>query len=408
MGAFEYRALDPTGRKHTGIIDGDSERQVRQKLRDRRLSPLSVVAVQGGRSERGTRLFSRGRGRGRLRGGELPILTRQLATLIQSGMTVEQALTASAQQAERASSKRLINAVRSRITEGYSLSQSLAQHPQVFSDIYVKTVAAGEASGHLQGVLDRLADYLENAEQLRRKVGLAMIYPALLTLTAVGVVIGLVTYVVPKITQVFESLGQTLPWITRALIAFSGFMQEWGIPLLLAAAVAVAVWLTLLRSDAVRERYHLGLLRLPVIRRLVRGLNTARFARSMSILAASRVPVLDALNTSAELVQNLPMRRAIRSATLKVREGKSIHRALQDSRLFPPITLHLIANGENSGQLDHMLERAAQHQERELETFTAAMLALFEPLLILVMGAIILVVVLAMLLPIFEINQLVK
>jgi general secretion pathway protein F len=402
MGAFEFRALDATGRKHTGIIDADSERQVRQKLRDRKLSPLSVVPVQGDR--RGHRAGSRLR----LGGGELPILTRQLATLLQAGMPVEQALNAVAQQSERAASRRLVNAVRSRITEGYSLSQALAQHMGIFSDLYVKTVAAGESSGHLQDVLVRLADYLEQSEELRRKVTLALVYPAILTVTAIAVIIGLVAYVVPKISQVYESLDQQLPLLTRGLIATSEFLQAWGLLLLVLLTVAIVGWMLLLRLPKVRYAYHETLLRLPLIRRTVRGLNTARFARSMSILAASRVPVLEALRTSSDLIQNLPMREAVQEASAKVREGSSINRALQESRLFPPITLHLIANGESSGQLDLMLERAALHEERELETMTSALLALFEPLLILVMGGLVLIVVLAMLLPIFQLNQLVK
>jgi general secretion pathway protein F len=405
MGAFEFRALDATGRKHSGIIDADSERQVRQKLRDRKLSPLSVVAVQG---ERGDRSGRRAGSRIRLRSGELPILTRQLATLLQAGMPVEQALNAVAQQAERASAKRLTNAVRSRITEGYSMSQALAQHPGVFSDLYVKTVAAGEASGHLQEVLIRLADYLEQSEELRRKVTLALVYPAILTITAIAVILGLVTYVVPKISQVYESIDQQLPLLTRALIAASSFLQSYGLVLLVLLAGLIIGWMLLLRMPKFRYRYHETLLRLPLIRRTVRGLNTARFARSMSILAASRVPVLEALRTSADLIQSLPMRKAIQEASAKVREGSSISRSLQESRLFPPITLHLIANGESSGQLDLMLERAALHEERELETMTATLLALFEPVLILVMGGLVLIVVLAMLLPIFQLNQLVK
>jgi general secretion pathway protein F len=292
--------------------------------------------------------------------------------------------------------------------EGHSLAAALADFPHVFDELYRATVAAGEQSGYLNVVLERLADYTETRQQLQQKMMLALIYPVLLTLVAIGVVIGLLTYVVPQVVQVFENIHQELPLLTRVLIALSDFMREFGIFVLLAVVAAVMLVRYMLRFEGPKTSLHHVLLRLPLIARFTRGLNSARFARTFSILTASGVPVLDGLRISSEVITNRPMRAAVEQAARKVREGSSLNAALDASGYFPPMTVHLIASGEASGKLEQMLERAAVSQEQELETLRAAALGLFEPLIILVMGGIVLVIVLAILLPIIELNQLVK
>jgi general secretion pathway protein F len=299
-------------------------------------------------------------------------------------------------------------AVRSRVVEGHSLAAGFADFPSSFSDLYRATVAAGEQSGHLDLVLDRLADYTEQRQVTRQKIQLALFYPALLTTMAVVVTVGLLVYVVPEVVRVFQDVGQELPALTRGLIATSDFLRSSGPFLLLALLVGGVGARYALRVPAVRLAFDRSVLSLPLVGRLARGINTARFARTFSILTASGVEVLEGLRIAAQVVSNQPMRQAVDEAASRVREGASLHGSLQVSRLFPPMTLSLLASGESSGNLDGMLERAATQQEREVETLIAALLGLFEPLLILLMGGVVLTIVLAVLLPIFDLNQLVK
>ncbi|PKM44849.1 MAG: type II secretion system protein GspF [Gammaproteobacteria bacterium HGW-Gammaproteobacteria-1] len=403
MGAFEYQALDATGRTRKGVLEGDTARQVRQSLREQGLTPLAVeeVAVREGR--RRSAVFTRG-----VNATDLALITRQLATLVRSGLPLEETLHTVARQSEKPRLRNMMMAVRSKVLEGHTVAEGLGEFPQVFPELYRATVAAGEHSGHLDVVLERLADYTEARQMLRQKIQLALFYPAILTFMALAVTVALLTYVVPQVVQVFDNIGQELPWLTRALIAASDFMRAWGIAL--AAVLGVAGWLSarLLRRPEYKLRWHRLLHRLPLIGRLTRGVNTARFARTFSILSASGVPVLDAMRISAQVLGSLPMREAVEHAAHRVREGASIHHALEHSGYFPAMTLQLIASGEASGQLDAMLERAAANQERELETTIAYLMGLFEPLLIVTMGAIVMVIVLAILLPIFDLNQLVK
>jgi general secretion pathway protein F len=298
--------------------------------------------------------------------------------------------------------------VRTRVLEGHTLATALADFPQVFPELYRATVAAGEQSGHLEVVFERLADYTEARQQMRQKVGLALFYPLLLTGVAVLVVAGLLTYVVPQVVQVFSSLNQQLPALTRGLIAVSEFLRQSGWLLLALLAGGAVAWALALRRIGFRRRVDRALLRLPLVARLARGANTARFARTFSILMASGVPVLEALRISAQVLSNLPMREAVQEAAARVKEGASLNKAISNSGYFPPMTVQLIASGEASGRLESMLERAAIQQERETETLIAALLGIFEPMLILVMGGVVLIIVLAILLPIFDLNQLVR
>jgi general secretion pathway protein F len=404
MGAFEYVALDAGGRQRKGVLEGDTARQVRQVLRERGLMPLSLeeVAQRERRQERTPLLLRRG-----ISATDLALLTRQLATLSRSGLPLEEALTTVAEQSEKGRTQSLLLGVRSRVLEGHSLAAGLGDFPAAFPELYRATVAAGEQSGHLDVVLERLADYTENRQVMRQKISLALFYPALLTLVAVLVTVALLTYVVPQVVQVFENVGQQLPLLTRSLIALSDFLRAWGVWLLLGLVLVVVGFARTLRRPAARTAFHRFLLRLPLIGRLTRGLNTARFARTFSILSASGVPVLEGMRISAQVLSNLPMRDAVVEAADRVREGSSIRHALEHSRLFPPMTLHLIASGESSGKLEEMLDRAASNQERELETLIAALMGAFEPLLLIGMGGMVLLIVIAILLPIFDLNQLV-
>jgi len=404
MGAYEYSALDSRGRTRKGVLAGDTARQIRAQLREQGLTPLDVSEVVQ-RETRGGRLTFQGRG---LSATDLALVTRQLATLTRAGQPLEEALRTVAQQTDRARIRRVILQVRSRVIEGHSLATGLGDFPSSFSDLFRATVAAGEQSGHLDLVLERLADYTEQRHATRQKVQLALFYPALLTGMAVLVTAALMVYVVPEVVKVFEDVGQELPPLTRGLIATSAFLRASGMLLLVGLLVGGLALRYSLRVPHLRAGFDRSLLTVPVVGRLARGVNTARFARTFSILVASGVEVLEALRIAAQVVSNLPMRRAVEEAAMRVREGASLYGSLQKSRLFPPMTLSLIASGESSGNLDGMLERAATQQEREVETMIAALLGLFEPLLILVMGGVVLTIVLAILLPIFDLNQLVK
>jgi general secretion pathway protein F len=405
MGAFEYRGVDPAGRIRSGVLEGDTPRQVRQQLREKGLLPLAVTAVAEGKGK--------GPGWRALRGGgikaaDLALVTRQLATLVRSGTVFEEALRAIAEHSEKPRVKSVLMAVRSKILEGYAVDQALAEFPGVFPEIYQATLAAGEQAGHLDVVLERLADYTEFRQQLRQKIILALIYPILLTAVALLVVVALLVYVVPQVIEVFDHIGQNLPLLTRMLITTSDFLQQQGIFFLLAAVGLAFTSRWFLRKPSIRLRFHRRLLGFPLIGKFSRSLNAARFARSFSILTASGVPVLEGLKISSRVISNLAMREALDQVRAKVREGSSIHKAMAEQRCFPPLTIHLIASGEASSNLEQMLERAANTQEREIETLITASMGLFEPVMILVMGGIILVIVLAILLPIFELNQLVR
>ena len=404
MGAFEYSAYDARGRERKGVLEGDSPRQIRARLREQGLLPVSVEPVVEKEAARPGG-FSLRRG---ISAADLALITRQLATLVRAGLPLDEATATVARQTAKPRLKRLILGVRSRIMEGHSMADGLREFPHVFPELYRSTVAAGEQSGHLDTVLERLADYTEARQQLHSRIQLALIYPTVLTVMAVAVVTGLLTWVVPKVVQVFEGLDQELPWVTRALIGVSDFLRAnfWWLALLLVAGGAALAWV--LRRPGPRFAFHRLLLRLPVVGGLVAGANTARFARTLSILVASGVPVLEALRIAGQVMENLPMREAALAAAHRVREGAGLAGSLEASGYFPPMVVNLIASGEVSGNLEQMLERAAVNQERELETTIARLMGLMEPALILGMGLVVLFIVLAILLPIFDLNQLVK
>ncbi len=405
MAAYEYTALDGQGRETRGLIEGDTPRHARAALRERGLAPLDVTQVAESRLSAGRNPFSRS---GSISNTELSLFTRQLATLVRSGLPLDEALTAVSEQSESKRVKRTALGVRAGVVEGNSLAQSLNQFPNAFPPLFRATVEAGEQSGKLDYILERLADYVERRQVMQQKIMLAAFYPAILTFVAVGVVMLLLTYVVPQVVEVFDSIDATLPPLTRGLIATSDFLRSYGIVLLILMAAGLFAFSRLMRGEAFRRKVHTLILRLPLIGRLTRGANTGRFTRTLGILFGSGVPILEALRIGTQVVTNLPMREAIEAAATKVREGAGLSRSLAASKLFPPITVHLIASGESSGKLDEMLDRSAENQEREVETLVAALMGVFEPVLILAMGGIVLLIVLAILLPIFDLNQLVQ
>jgi len=411
MAAFEYVALDASGKEKKGVAEGDTARQVRQILRDKGLMPLQIEAARGkkenkessGNSNFFGQLFARS-----ISATELALITRQMATLIQAALPLEEALAAVANQSEKQRTRTMMFAVRSKVMEGHTLATGLAEYPKVFPHLYRATVDAGEQSGHLDTVLERLADYTENQQELQGKVRQALIYPAFLSVFAIAIVIFLMTNIVPKVVETFDDIGQELPGLTKSLIAISDFFIEYGGLLFIAVIAIVIGFKYLMTIPAWLLRWHQFLFTVPVVSRLVRGLNAALFTRTFSILSGSGVTVLDSMKISAQVVANLPMRNAIMEATDRVREGTGIKNALETSKLFPPMTLQLIGSGENSGKLEEMLERASVQLEREQVTMIAYIVGIMEPVIILAMGVMVLLIVLGILMPIFDLNQMVK
>lgn len=405
MGAFEFVAIDKAGKESKGLLEGDTPKHVRQILRERQLLPVKVTEVRQREKDTGPRrslTFRRG-----LSATELSLLTRQLATLSQSGLPLDEALHAVGQQNENPRAKSIVLGVRSRVMEGHTLADGLGDFPAAFPELYRATVAAGEQSGHLDAVLERLAEFTESRQALQQQVRNALIYPVALVVTAVSIISFMLAYVVPKVVDIFENYNAELPILTRIMLWTSGFLRDnWIILIILVVATIIGVR-QLLKKEGPRRRYHQVLLRTPIVSRLTRGINTARFTRTLSILAGSGVPILEALRIAAQVVVNIPMREAVEEASLRIREGAMISKSLAASRLFPPMTTHLIASGEASGRLEDMLSRAAGNQEREVDGLIATLLGIMQPLLVIIMAAIVLLIVLAILLPIFELNNLI-
>ena len=413
MAAFDYVALDAKGKERKGIVEGDSAKQVRQQLRDNGFMPLEITESK--QKAQGKQSAGKSAGLNKpvflqrgISSTELALLTRQLATLIQAALPLDETLSAVADQADKPRIKSMLYAIRSRVLEGHSLAVGLADYPKVFPELYRATVAAGEQSGHLDTVLERLADYTESRQEIQGKVRQALIYPAFLSMFAIAIVIFMMTSIVPQVVSVFEDTGQELPGLTLSLIAMSDFVVDYGMLMLFVVVAAFVSFQVLLSKPDFVMKYHLFLFRLPIIQRLVRGLNAALFTRTFSILTGSGVTILEAMKISAKVVANLPMRKAILEATDRVREGTGIKNALEHSKLFPPMTLQLIASGENSGKLEEMLERASVQLEREQVTLIAYIVGILEPVIILAMGLMVLLIVLGILLPIFDMNSLVK
>lgn len=404
MAAFEYIALDARGRQQKGVLEADSARQVRQLLRERQLAPLEVKATRTREQAVGGQRFGFARG---LSARDLALVTRQLATLVQAALPIEEALRAAAAQSTSSRIQSMLLAVRAKVLEGHSLAGSLREFPAAFPELYRATVSAGEHAGHLGPVLEQLADYTEQRQQSRQKIQLALLYPVILMCASLGIVGFLLGFVVPDVVRVFIDSGQSLPLLTRGLIALSDLVKHWGwLAILLLVAGITAIRLAL-RQEAARQRWHGILLRVPLVGRLVRATDTARFASTLAILTRSGVPLVEALGIAAEVIANRVIRAEVVLAAQKVREGGSLTRALEQTGQFPPMMLHMVASGERSGELDQMLARTARNQESDLAAQIALLVGLFEPFMLVFMGAVVLVIVLAILLPILSLNQLV-
>jgi general secretion pathway protein F len=400
MEAFQYQALDAAGRTVSGVVQADTARQARMQLRAQGLLPSMIGQVHA--RERARQGWARG-----LSSAELSLVTRQMATLLGSGLTMEQSLNALIEAASEPTTREVLTGVKTEVTTGLSFAAALGAYEKSFPDFYRALVHGGEESGALPTVLQHLADYLDARQALKQKTGLALLYPVLVTIVALAIVTGLLVYVVPQVVQVFQQSRQSLPLLTRALIALSDFLRAtW--PYLVAIIVGTAAAARMaLRRDAARRRWHALLLRLPWLGSLIRGVNTSRFASTLAILVGGGVPLLSALASGARVMTNMVMREAIERAIERVREGASLARALGETRAFPPLLIHLVASGEVSGKLEQMLNRAAHLETQALERRLAVFLTLLEPVMILVMGGVVLMIVLAILLPIIEINQLV-
>ncbi|OZB43648.1 MAG: type II secretion system protein GspF [Alishewanella sp. 34-51-39] len=404
MAAFEFQALDSQGKKNKGVLEADNARHARQILRERKLTPLAVELA----SQQEKRLATQSVWlRRRISAAELALITRQLATLVEAALPIESAILAVAEQCEKPRLKNMLMAVRSKVVEGYSLAEGLAEFPHVFDHLFRSMVAAGEKAGHLEQVLNRLADYTEQRQYMRSQILQAMLYPLILTGFAILVISILLAAVVPKIVVQFEHMGESLPGSTLFLIAASDFLRQYGVLVLIALLLALVFWQRALQKPALRLRWDQLVLRSGLFGKVARGLNTARFARTLSILNASAVPLLEAMRISSDVLSNSYMRQALAEATARVREGASLKSALEQSRLFPPMMLHMIASGEKSGQLDAMLERAANAQDTEFETLVKVSLKVFEPVLVAVMAGMVLFIVLAILQPILALNNMV-
>jgi len=400
MDAFRYEALDAAGRTVSGIVQADTPRQARTQLRAQGLHPTAVDLVRA--RERARAPWSRG-----ISSDELSLVTRQLATLLASGLTMEQSLSALIEEASAPMTREVLGGVKAEITAGHSLAAALGTYDRSFPDFYQALVHGGEESGALPTVLQHLADYLDARQTLKQKTSLALLYPVLVTIVAISIVTGLLVFVVPQIVQVFQQSRQSLPLLTRALIGLSDFLRAAWPYLAVMVIGVVAAARVALRRDAPRRSWHALMLNAPWLGTLIRGVNTSRFASTLAILVGGGVPLLSALNSGARVMTNMVMREAVEGAIERVREGESLARALGSTRVFPPLMVHLVASGEISGKLEQMLQRVAQLETQALERRLAVFLTLLEPVMILVMGGVVLMIVLAILLPIIEINQLV-
>ena len=407
MPAFRYKALNAEGKLVKGVLEGDSDRHVRAILRERRLKPVAVESAgsAGAKAGRDWRsVFTQTK----VSTADLALLTRQLATLIQSNMPIDESLRATAEQSRKPRIKALMLQVRARVAEGHTLAYALGEYPAVFDDMYRAMVSAGEHAGFLAQVLMQLADYTERRQYTQQKLMMALIYPFILLGVAVSVVVALMIYVVPELVGIFAHTNSQLPPLTVALIAVSDFLQNSGLWLLLAIIVLVVSWGYWVGIEANRKRWHRVLLKLPFASGVVVAMDTARFASTLSILMASGVPLLEGLRIASAVLTNRVLRDDAEAVAIAVEEGGSLHRALGVSGRFPPMMVHMVASGEASGELEQMLERSATNQERELEMTMGTVSALFEPLMVVFMGGMVLTIVLAILLPIFDLNSMVR
>ncbi|WP_027949083.1 type II secretion system inner membrane protein GspF [Haliea salexigens] len=406
MTAYRYRALDASGKLVKGVLEGDSERQVRGQLRTQKLRPVDVVVAnrQAESKPRSGWSFLQPR----ISVAELALVTRQLATLVQSNLPLDECLQAAAEQSRKGRTQGLLLQVRSRVAEGHTLAYAMGEFPLVFNEMYRAMVNAGEHAGFLGPVLAQLADYNEQRQYTAQKLKMAMIYPFILIAVALAVVVALMIFVVPELIGIFAHTNRELPLLTRGLIVASDFSRDYALWVLVAVVLLVFGLRRWLRQPQRRRRWHALLLRVPGFSRLVIAMDTARFASTLSILMASGVPLLESLRIAGQVLTNLVLREDSARVAERVQEGSSLHRALRENGRFPPMMVHMVASGEASGELETMLARSASNQERELEMTLGTLMSLLEPLLVVFMGGMVLVIVMAILLPIFDLNTMVR
>lgn len=410
MGAYSYRALNETGKTVKGILEGDSERQVRGQLRAKKLKPLEVISVSGKASKAAddTSFTSmRRRWGSRLNTRELSLITRQLASLVRSGLPLDEALHATARQQNKQHIKQILLQVRTKVLEGFSLAQALGENPGAFNEMYRALVRAGESSGYLGPVLERLADYTQSSQQVQQRLKMAMIYPVVLLVISLSVIGALMAFVVPKLVGIFAHSQRALPPLTQILIATSDFVVNYGVYCLLALIGMVFGVRRLLRNENRLRTWHSWQLRLPVIGNLVRQINSARFAATLSLLSSSGVPLLQALSIAGQVMSNKILQESCEQVATAVREGSSLYRAMENVGTFPPLLVQLVSSGEANGTLPQQLDNAAKDQERELEMMLGMAMGLLEPLTIVFMGLAVCLIVMAILQPIFEMNSLI-
>lgn len=398
MSAYQYIAIKKNGSTCKGVIEADSERHARQLLRENGLLPVEVSQLKKNVSKKRS---------DRLKAQDLSLLTRQLATLLSAGIPIDEALRGVAEQSEHEKVQKLIIALRAKVLEGYGLAQAMGEFPNAFPELYRATIAAGEQTGHLDMVLEKLAEYTENQQKIRQKVQQALIYPSLMILISIAIVSFLLAFVVPKIIEVFTTGGQTLPTMTLILIGISKFIQNYGIYFLITLFLFFMLFVRCLKIPNFLLKWHAILLKIPLLSYLIKSINIARYIHTFGILFAAGVNVLETMRVSASLINNKIMQTAFNHATIQVKEGKGINIALKETGFISPMANHLIASGEKSGNLSTMMERAAQHLDNEVKRIIDTALTLLEPMIILIMGAVVLFIVLSTLLPIFSMEQLV-
>ncbi len=405
MAVFEYTALTDAGKQKKGVLEADSPRQVRQQLRDKNWMPLSVEVTKS-KSRIGNplgNLFRKG-----IKTADLSMLTRQLSTLISAGLPIEETLKVTAQQTEKKHITAMILDIRSRVLEGHSLAAALNDFDYAFPKLYRATVAAGEHAGHLDTVLFRLADYMESSQVNQQKIKLAAVYPLILCVVAVGIVVGLLTFVVPDIVEVFVKNGQELPPLTTAMISASDFLKDHGFTLLFLLMASFIGFKWALKKEHLKRRYHELVLSAPFFGKMIKSFNTSSFVSTLAILNSSGVPLVEAMKIAAQVVGNVVIEARLGTASQHVTEGGSLHQALQETNVFPPMMLHMIASGEVSGELDTMLEKTAKNQETDLQNTITTLVSMFEPLMLLAMGGIVVLIVIAIMLPILNMNQMIS
>ena len=406
MPAFEYEALDFKGAMRTGVVSAETARLARRELKQIKLVPVRIVPVKGPTTRSGRQGLPAWLTRRRVKPHSLMITTRQLATMISAAAPVEEALHTVALQAEDKAIRASLLAVRASVMEGMRLADAMARHDHVFGSLYRAFISAGELSGNLGAVLERLADHLEKTERLRGKVAAALIYPAVLSVVAAGVVAILMIFVVPKVVSQFDSLRQQLPLLTRALIFVSEALSAYGLAGAVAAILGAAAFARALKRPAFRRRWDGFLLRVPVLGKLLRGLYAARLARTLGTLIAGGTPVVDGLSAAKAAVSNRVIAESVADVATSIREGASLSHALRRTNLFPPMVVYMSAVGENTGRLDAMLIKAAEHLEMEFETFTTTAISLLEPVIVVIMGGLVALIILAILMPILQLNSL--